>query len=197
MHLVTGLGNPGAKYAGHRHNVGFMVVDQMARRWSADAFREKFQAQFARGRIDSHEVGWLKPQTFMNLSGQSVQKAMAFFKVELPQLIVVHDELDLGFGTFKLKVGGGTAGHNGLKSIVSCCGGQDFVRLRVGIGRPRSGAPEHHVLSDFSREECSQLENVLESASLAVADVVRLGVQAAMNLHNQAAKSPKITSASE
>lgn len=197
MHVVAGLGNPGGKYAGNRHNVGFMVVDHLAQRWASDPFREKFQGLFARGRIDSRDIGLLKPQTFMNLSGTSVQKALGFFKVGLPELVVVHDELDLEFGTFKVKLGGGTAGHNGLKSIVSSCGAQDFVRVRVGIGRPRSGSPEHHVLSDFSRQECSELSDVLERASLAVADVVRLGAQAAMNRHNTAVTKPKITGAIE
>ncbi|HEX2675069.1 MAG TPA: aminoacyl-tRNA hydrolase [Polyangiales bacterium] len=189
MLLIVGLGNPGAKYARHRHNVGFMVVQELAQRFGAEAFREKFSGRFAKARVDSHDVVLLEPQTFMNLSGESVQKAMAFFKLGLPDLLVIHDELDHPFGTLKLKQGGGAAGHNGLKSIMSCCGGPDFARLRVGIGRPRSGAPEHHVLSDFSKDECAVLGDVLERASLAAADVVRLGVAAAMNRHNQTAKS--------
>jgi PTH1 family peptidyl-tRNA hydrolase len=183
--LVAGLGNPGAKYAKNRHNVGFMVVELLARRFGADAFRDKFSGRFARARVDGDELVLLEPQTYMNLSGESVQKAMAFFKVALPGLIVVHDELDLPYGTVKVKQGGGTAGHNGLKSIVSCCGGPDFTRIRVGIGRPAKGATEHHVLSDFSKDECIALDDVLERASLAAADVARLGVQAAMNRHNQ------------
>jgi PTH1 family peptidyl-tRNA hydrolase len=188
MYLVVGLGNPGPKYQGNRHNVGFMVVDQLAQRHARDPFREKFSGLFARGNLDAQEFGLLKPQTFMNLSGESVQKAMAFFKVELAQVVVVHDELDLEFATSRIKLGGGTAGHNGLKSIVQHCGGPDFIRVRVGIGRARSGSGERHVLSDFSRDECLSLPDVLDSASLAVSDVLLRGVPAAMNRHNQSAK---------
>lgn len=184
MFLIVGLGNPGSKYAGHRHNVGFMAVEELARRLCADAFRDKFSGRFARARVDGEELLLLEPQTYMNLSGESVQKALAFFKLGLPELVVVHDELDLPFGTVKVKQGGGTAGHNGLKSIVSHCGGPDFTRIRVGIGRPRSGATEHHVLSDFSKDECAVLADVLKRASLAAADVARLGAPAAMNRHN-------------
>jgi len=190
--LVVGLGNPGSKYAGHRHNVGFMVVDQLASRHARDPFREKFSGQFARAALDAQELGLLKPQTFMNLSGESVQKAMAFFKVDLAHLIVVHDELDLEFETLRVKVGGGTAGHNGLKSIVQHCGGPDFIRIRVGIGSTvRASRGEQHVLSDFSRDECLRLPDVLDSASLAVSDVLTRGVSAAMNRHNQAAKNER------
>jgi peptidyl-tRNA hydrolase, PTH1 family len=189
--LVVGLGNPGSKYQNHRHNVGFMVVEHLAERHGRDPFRDKFQGQFAKGALDTVEFGLLKPQTFMNLSGQSAQKAMAFFKIGLANLIVVHDELDLPFGTVRVKVGGGAAGHNGIKSLTQCCGGPDFVRIRVGIGRPRAGTGASYVLSDFSREECAELPAVVESASLAAADVMKRGPQAAMNVHNQANPTSK------
>lgn len=193
MFLVVGLGNPGSKYQNHRHNVGFMVVDRLADQHGREPFRDKFQGQFAKGALAAQEFGLLKPQTFMNLSGQSVQKALAFFKIKLARLIVVHDELDLAFGTVRVKVGGGAAGHNGIKSIAQCCGGPDFVRIRVGIGRPRSATGANYVLSDFSREECFDLPSVLESASLAASDVMQRGPQAAMNVHNQT--KPKSTKA--
>ena len=185
MFLVCGLGNPGPKYQKTRHNIGFMVVDHLAERFGREPFREKFQGLFAKASLDGQECGLLKPQTFMNLSGQSAQKALAFFKIEPAQLIAVHDELDLPFGVVRVKLGGGAAGHNGIKSLTQCCGGPGFVRIRVGIGRPRSGSGEHYVLSDFSRDECVELPNVVESASLAARDVVLRGVQAAMNAHNQ------------
>jgi peptidyl-tRNA hydrolase, PTH1 family len=191
MYLVVGLGNPGPKYQGHRHNVGFMVIDQLAQRHAREPFREKFAGLFARASLDSQEFGLLKPQTFMNLSGESVQKALAFFKVELAHLVVVHDELDLEFGTMRIKLGGGTAGHNGLRSIVQQTGAPDFIRVRIGIGPTRAGSGERHVLSDFSRDECLSLPNVLDSASLAVSDVLLRGVQAAMNRHNQSAKNER------
>jgi PTH1 family peptidyl-tRNA hydrolase len=183
--LVVGLGNPGPKYRDHRHNVGFMVVDRVASAHARDPFREKFQGSFTRGTLEGNDFVLLKPQTFMNLSGESVQKAMTFFKVELAHLIVVHDELDLPFGTLRVKQGGGLAGHNGLKSIQQCCGGPDFVRLRVGIGKSRSSAGATHVLSDFSREECHELPDVVERAALAIGDIMVRGVSAAMNAHNQ------------
>ncbi|HKP63472.1 MAG TPA: aminoacyl-tRNA hydrolase [Polyangiales bacterium] len=180
MKLIVGLGNPGAKYAGHRHNVGFMIVDELASRLRADAFREKFSGVYAK----AGEALLLKPQTYMNLSGESVQKAQQFFKLGLADLVVIHDELDLPFGTLKIKVGGGSAGHNGIKSVTQHAGGPDFARLRVGIGRPPQRGVEH-VLSDFSRQECSELPAVLERAARAVTDILERGVQAAMNVHNQ------------
>lgn len=188
MKLVAGLGNPGPKYAKNRHNLGFMVVDELATKWAADPFREKFNGLLSRARRDTGEVVLLKPQTFMNLSGESIQKALAFFKLGLADLIVVHDELDLPFGTLKVKVGGGAAGHNGLKSIAQHCGGPDFVRVRLGVGRPPQRGADH-VLSDFSREECSLLPSVVESAAFAVADILDRGVQSAMNSHNQKPKT--------
>jgi PTH1 family peptidyl-tRNA hydrolase len=187
--LVVGLGNPGPKYKNHRHNLGFMVVDRLAETAAREPFREKFSGLFARAAFDGDEFVLLKPQTFMNLSGQSAQKALAFFKVELAQLIVIYDELDLPFGTVRVKFGGGAAGHNGIKSLVQCCGGAEFARVRCGIGKPRSGAGEGHVLSEFNREECSELPDVIERASLATRDIVQRGIQAAMNLHNQVSRS--------
>ena len=185
MHLITGLGNPGAKYARTRHNVGFMVLERFGRDHGAPAARERFQGRFAKTRVAEHDVVLLEPQTYMNLSGRSVQQALHFFKLGLPELVVVHDELDLPFGAVRIKRGGGTAGHRGLASIVESCGGTEFCRLRVGIGRPRSGSVEGYVLSDFSAQEGTALEDVLERAAAALTDIVVRGVPAAMNAHNQ------------
>ncbi len=181
MHLVAGLGNPGTKYAGNRHNVGFMVVDALADRWSAPALRDKFKGEFAKADFGGRDVVLLKPMTYMNLSGESVQPAMKFFKVALGGVVVVHDELDLPFGEVRIKVGGGAAGHNGLKSIIQHGGGNGFVRVRVGIGRPRSGAVEGYVLSDFAAIERAELPDVLDRAALAVEGILRDGPQKAMN----------------
>jgi len=181
VYLVAGLGNPGPKYAGHRHNVGFMVVDLLARRWGAPAFRDKFKGELAKERHAGEDVVLLKPMTYMNLSGESVQPAMRFFKIPLEGLVVVHDELDLDFGTCRIKVGGGAAGHNGLKSIIRHCGGKDFVRVRVGIGRPRGQPPEGWVLSDFPSADRAELPDVLDRAADAVEAVVSDGPRAAMN----------------
>jgi peptidyl-tRNA hydrolase, PTH1 family len=191
MHLLVGLGNPGKKYQGNRHNVGFMVIDELVRASNAPPLREKFRGLIGKAVVGTTEVALLKPQTFMNVSGESVRDAMKFYQVEPAQLIVIHDELDVPFGTFRIKVGGGVAGHNGLRSIVQHCGGPDFIRLRVGIGRPAHGTVERFVLSDFSGDESITLSSVLQSAAVALRDVVELGAQPAMNRHHVTVKPAK------
>jgi PTH1 family peptidyl-tRNA hydrolase len=181
VYLVVGLGNPGAKYAGNRHNVGFMVVERLAERLKAGAFREKFSGEFTR--VSSPDAVLLKPMTFMNLSGESIQQAMQFFKVALKDVIVVHDELDLAYGDNRIKLGGGTAGHNGLKSTVQHVG-DGFVRLRVGIGRPRGSDAVPHVLGDFSAAERTTLPDVLDHAAQGVETIFAKGVAVAMNAFN-------------
>ncbi len=183
MWLIVGLGNPGAGYAGNRHNVGFMAVDLLARQVGAAPFREKFSGELSRTTVAGHDVALLKPMTFMNLSGESAQKALHFFKLEPSRMIVVHDELDLPFGQVRLKQGGGTAGHNGLKSLVQHCG-PDFIRLRVGIDRPGPGRVEGHVLSDFNSHERTSISDVLERATSALTLVLERGVVEAMNRVN-------------
>jgi PTH1 family peptidyl-tRNA hydrolase len=187
--LVVGLGNPGQKYAGTRHNVGFMVVDALADKLSAGAFREKFSGVFVRA--TRPDLALLKPLTFMNASGESVQQAMQFFKVELKDVLVVHDELDVPFGECRLKQGGGAAGHNGLRSIIQHCGGEGFGRLRVGIGRPRSGEGVSHVLGDFSAQERASIGDVLQAAALGVEAVLAKGIAHAMNTFNARDKKPR------
>ena len=183
-HLIAGLGNPGPKYADNRHNVGFMVADVLARRWSAPSFRDKFKGEFAKVSVSGKDIVLLKPMTYMNLSGESVQLAMRFFRVPLEQVMVVHDELDLPFGTVRLKVGGGIAGHNGLRSMVEHCGARDFDRCRVGIGRPQHGRPEGYVLSDFSSLEKAELADVLDIAAAMIDTAVQKGTRVAMNRHH-------------
>jgi PTH1 family peptidyl-tRNA hydrolase len=161
-----------------------MVVDELARRWGASGFRDKFKAEFTKVAVDNDDVVLLKPMTFMNLSGEAVQAAMRFFKVPLGQVVCVHDELDLDFGVVRLKMGGGTAGHNGLRSMVEHCGGPDFARCRVGIGRPARGRPEHHVLSDFDSLERAELVAVLDLGADMVETAIREGVRNAMNRHH-------------
>ncbi len=184
LQLLAGLGNPGPKYAKNRHNVGFMVVDRFALAHGAPGYRERFSASLSKTGVGAGDVVLLKPTTYMNLSGRAVQQALRFFKLELGALVVVHDELDLPFGTLRIKLGGGTAGHRGLASIVEQCGGADFCRLRVGIGRPRAGSVEGYVLSDFAAAQGAELQDVLERASAALTDIVVRGAQAAMNAHN-------------
>lgn len=190
MLLVVGLGNPGSKYAGNRHNVGFMVVERVAERARAGAFKEKFQGLFTKAELGGQEAILLLPMTYMNLSGESVQKAMTFFKVPLKDVVVVHDELDLEWRTARIKVGGGHAGHNGLRSIIQHCGGPEFARVRVGIGRPRSGAVDGYVLSDFDSAERAELDGELLRAAAMVETIAEKGTQAAMNALHRDVKKP-------
>jgi len=185
VYLVAGLGNPGREYEGNRHNVGFMLVDLLAERWSSGPFREKFKGEFAKTSYRGEEVVLLEPMTYMNLSGESVQRAMAFFKVPLEKLVVVHDELDLPFGTFRIKLGGGAAGHKGLKSITQHCGGDGYARVRVGIDRPAGRSTESYVLSDFPASDRAELPDLLVKVADAVQCIVREGPQVAMNRYHR------------
>jgi peptidyl-tRNA hydrolase, PTH1 family len=149
--LVVGLGNPGREYARNRHNVGHLVVDELARRHGG-SWKSKFSGQLAEIRLDGHKVALLKPETFMNESGRAVSGATRFYKVEPSEVLVVHDEGDFELGRLELKVGGGLSGHNGLRSIAQHLKTPDFLRLRVGVGRPERGDPRplaDFVLSNF------------------------------------------------
>jgi len=139
MFLIVGLGNPGREYASHRHNVGFMAVDALWQQVRGEPFREKFSGEYARVTLAGEPAILLKPMTYMNESGRSVQPALAFFKIAPADLIVLHDELDLPFRDVRLKFGGGHAGHNGLRSIMAHVGTGDFGRVRIGVGRPPPG----------------------------------------------------------
>lgn len=163
MHLIVGLGNPGAEYAGHRHNVGFMAVDEIARRHTFPPFRQKFSALVSEGMIDGEKLLLLKPQTFMNRSGDAVGQAAKFYKLAPADISVIHDELDLAPGKVRIKSGGGHGGHNGLRSIEAHLG-KDFVRVRIGIGHP--GHKERvnpHVLSNFHKADGEWLEPLLDA----------------------------------
>ncbi|MCA9513758.1 MAG: aminoacyl-tRNA hydrolase [Myxococcales bacterium] len=183
--LVVGLGNPEPKYAKNRHNVGFMVASELARRMG-EGFTSKFKGELARGRLGPQDLLVLKPMTYMNLSGVSVASAATFYKVPLEQIVVIHDELDLPFPDVKVKVGGGHAGHNGLRSIFEHVG-RDFVRVRCGIGRPPHGDVAGFVLSDYSKDEAAGLPDVIDTAARAVELIVDRGPLAAMNeIHTKA-----------
>jgi PTH1 family peptidyl-tRNA hydrolase len=152
--LVAGLGNPGAGYARTRHNMGFLVVDELARRHDG-SFRSKFSGQLAEVRLDGLRLALLKPETYMNVSGRSVGAAARFFKADPGTLLIVHDDVDLETGRLQARLGGGLAGHNGLRSIAGALGTQDFLRLRIGVGRPERGDPRpvaDYVLSEFEPE---------------------------------------------
>lgn len=191
MHLVVGLGNPGKKYERNRHNVGFMVVERLARAHGLPDLKEKFSGVWTKGELAiggaRHPVAVLEPLTYMNLSGDSVQPAAAFLKVAPANVVVVHDELDLPWKDVRLKVGGGHAGHNGLRSIIQRLGTPEFTRVRVGIGRPPPGFKgdvADFVLQDFDAMERAELPDVVDRAAAAVEKVVASGIAAAMNAVN-------------
>ena len=192
-HLVVGLGNPEPRYQNNRHNVGFMVVDRLADDERIDVARQKFKGLLGTGRVGDTPAVLLKPQTFMNLSGRSVAPASKFYDIELQQIVVVHDEIDLPFGTLRLKAGGGHAGHNGLRSMVAELGGNDFIRLRVGVGRPQHGEVANYVLSDFDQDERPWLPDLLERAADAVRATLRDGVRKAMNQTNKKSDTQEST----
>ena len=182
--LVAGLGNPGREYAGNRHNVGWMVVDELARRHGG-SWRSKFNGQLAEVRIDGHKVALLKPETFMNDSGRPVQAAVKFFKLEPDAVLVVHDEGDFDLGRLQARLGGGLAGHNGLRSIASQLGTPEFMRLRVGVGRPERGDRRplaDFLLSDFRPED--DRDTLVRAAADAVETLDAEGLEAAQRAIN-------------
>ncbi|MBT3141741.1 aminoacyl-tRNA hydrolase [Phaeobacter gallaeciensis] len=165
MKLFVGLGNPGGKYAGNRHNIGFMVLDQIASDHGFGPWKTKFQGKICEGRLGSEKVLLLKPETFMNRSGQSVGEAMRFYKLDSTDITVLHDELDLAPGKVRVKAGGGHAGHNGLRSIHDHIGAA-YDRVRLGIGHPgRKEMVASYVLHDFAKADEEWLDNVLRGAS--------------------------------
>jgi PTH1 family peptidyl-tRNA hydrolase len=182
--LVVGLGNPGREYAGHRHNVGWMVVDELARRHGA-SWKGKFSGRLAELRLDGHRIGLLKPETFMNESGRSVGAAARFFKLEPDAILVVHDEIDLDAGRLQARKGGGLAGHNGLRSVAAHLGSPEFLRLRVGVGRPGRGDPRRpadYVLSNFMPED--DAETIVARAADAVETLDAEGLECAQARYN-------------
>ena len=161
MRLFVGLGNPGAKYAGNRHNIGFMALDRIAADHGFAAFRTRFQGQFSEGRLGDARVALLKPETFMNLSGQSVGEAMRYLKLDPADVLIFHDELDLAPFKTRLKTGGGHAGHNGLRSLHAHIG-EGYARVRLGIGHPgHKDRVSAYVLSDFAKDEAAGLDDLL------------------------------------
>lgn len=163
MWILVGLGNPGKEYQDNRHNIGFMVIDDIAREFGLPSFRDKFQGEITEGRIGEDKVVLVKPMTFMNLSGECVQKISRFYKVTPNRIVVFHDELDLAPFKMRVKKGGGAAGHNGLKSMDACLNSGDYWRVRMGIGHPGDkDRVSGYVLSDFSKEEQKTLSTWVE-----------------------------------
>ena len=182
--LVAGLGNPGPRHERDRHNVGWMVVDELARRRDA-SFKAKFNGRLGEARLDRHRLALLKPETYMNESGRSIAAAAGFFKVPVDSVLVVHDDVDLELGRLQARAGGGLAGHNGLRSIAQMLGGPDFLRLRVGVGRPGRG--DHRDVADFVLspfEPHEDRDGIVELAADAVEVIVREGLEEAQRRFN-------------
>ena len=185
MKLIVGLGNPGTDYAETRHNIGFMVATRLAERSGVALKRKGYQGFYGVGRVAGEEATILLPQTYMNRSGESVAPACQSLGVTPADLIVVHDEIDLEFACLRIKAGGGHGGHNGLRSIGAVLGETDYSRLRMGVGRPPAGGDvSAHVLSRFIAVERALLERFIDTATNALEDLIRNGVQDAMNRYN-------------
>lgn len=186
MKLICGLGNPGPEYETTRHNAGFMVCDILSRRHNIPVATRKFSGLSGTGMIGSDKILILKPGTFMNRSGQSAGPAMHYFKVELEDLIVIHDDVDLDTGRIVVKQGGGTGGHKGLRSLIQHLGSPDFYRIRFGVGRPDNPAYDtaDYVLSGFSKDEEDMVEQALEDAADAVETLLDKGFVFAANRFN-------------
>ena len=186
--IIIGLGNPGTEYANTRHNAGFWFVEEVARKFGGNFKTEKkFQGEVARSTIHGQQVWLLKPDTFMNLSGQSLLALMQFYKIKLANVLVVHDDLDLEVGDVRLKEAGGHGGHNGLRDIISRCGGNGFQRLRLGIGHPGNQSKvTGHVLKKASTDDQISIENAIDKA-ISVLDLIVNGdtAKAMQTLHTK------------
>ncbi len=186
MKVIVGLGNPGVRYQWNRHNVGFQVADRLAERFSILISTRRFKALYGKGRIDSEEVVLAKPSTYMNRSGEAVKEITGFFHAPLEDLIVIHDDLDLPFGRLRFKRRGGDGGHQGVRSIIESLGGNHFIRLKIGIGRPAPGMdPADYVLTSFDKTERILLNDILSRAAESVAVMLVEGLETAMNRYQK------------
>lgn len=185
VRLVVGLGNPGNTYKNTRHNVGFMVVDQIAEAFSIALVKQKFDTVFGRGTIDGVSFVLARPMAFMNRSGPQVQKIAGYYRILSEDMLVVHDDIDLAFGRIKIKEKGGDGGHKGVRSIIDAFGGGDFVRLRIGVGRPEAWiSASDHVLGKFSLKEKKVLDRIIAEARDAIVTILCKGAKEGMNRFN-------------
>lgn len=186
MKIIAGLGNPGDQYRMTRHNMGFLVVDALADDAGIAIHKRKFEALLGDGRIGTERVLLVKPQSFMNLSGSCIRQVIDFYQKTAEDLIVVHDDLDLPFGTVRIKVGGGDGGHKGVRSVMDHLGGGAFTRVRLGIGKPPfKEDTEHYVLQTFPKADLETLAGVIRTAGEAVREILEEGARPAMNRFNR------------
>jgi PTH1 family peptidyl-tRNA hydrolase len=184
--MIVGLGNPGPKYRNNRHNIGFQVVDAIAELDSSFQWRSssRFAAEIAKGVLEGRDILLVKPQTFMNLSGQSVSKLAGFYAIPVDHIIAIHDDVDLEPGRLRIKSGGGDGGHKGIRSMAQCLGNPHFIRIRIGIGRPLRGEVADFVLQNFSADELDLMKDAVQRAKDAISLLLEAGLTAAMNKYN-------------
>ena len=186
MKLIVGLGNPGTRYQFSRHNMGFLTLDQFASRYNISVSLKGFESFYGKGMVGGMPVFLAKPQTFMNVSGFAVRKLTDYFKIDIEDLIIIHDDLDLPFKTIRLKLGGGHAGHKGLISVIDQLSDTEFIRVRIGIGKPADKSMvERYVLEPLNEKDLKLLPIITNTACDAVTMIVEYGIQSAMNQYNE------------
>ena len=192
MKIIAGLGNPGAEYAHTKHNVGFMLVDVLAEKLGAASWKEDFFSALTEVRIGGEKVFLVKPLTYMNNSGEALGPMLSYYKLDVDDLVVVHDDMDIPAGMVRIRRKGSSGGHNGIKSIIAHVGSEDFARVRIGIGRPPAGwTVIHHVLAPFSTEDAPKIRAAIDYLLPAVESIVSDGVDFAMNRYNPHNKKTK------
>jgi len=183
--IIAGLGNPGKKYALTRHNIGFLAIEALASKFHLNIDKIRFGSEYVKTRIKNKEVFLVKPTTYMNLSGLPIHKFASYYKIDIEDIIVVHDDMDLSFGKIKVVKSRGHGGHNGVRSIIDAVGKKDCIRIRIGVGHPGSEKNvTSHVLGHFSPDEKKMLDQCIDTASDACLYILEKGVNAAMNLYN-------------
>lgn len=186
MYIIAGLGNPGLKYAGTRHNVGFCVIDELSDRFNIKVNEHKHKALIGKGMIGGEKVILVKPQTFMNLSGESIRQVMDFYKLDNSNLIVIYDDISLDVGQLRIRTKGSAGGHNGIKNIIAHTGSQEFDRVRIGVGeKPEKMDLADYVLSVFSRDDQALIRDAVRDGASAVEKMLTEGTEKAMNIYNQ------------
>ena len=185
MYLIVGLGNPESDYANTRHNMGFNVINQLAKEYNIDVARKKFDSEYEKTIIEGKKVILVKPQTFMNLSGEALIEFVNFYKIELDKIIIIYDDIDIEPGKIRIRKNGSAGSHNGMKSIVHHLKNQNFTRIRVGIGKPEGNANMiEHVIGGIPEEEKKVLNEGVEKAKNAVVEILKNGIDASMNKFN-------------
>lgn len=186
MKLIVGLGNPGEKYEMTLHNAGFLAVDTLAKKYNIEVNKEMFKGMYAKTRINGEDVILLKPQTYMNISGECVSQMMRYFKVELEDVFILYDDMEIQFGQLRIRKNGSSGGHNGIKSLIQHFGSQDFSRLKIGVGRPKGEKSViAHVLARFSKQQEHHLPILFEATSGAVEKFIEGDLKGAMNMYNK------------